>query len=237
MQHRTFLAGSILWLFLAALSLAGDTRAEGPWATGVVFLDEDRDGLRGEAEPGLVGVLVSNGVDVVATDEAGRYRIPMAAARALFVIEPRGKRAPLSPQNLPRFFHPFEPADGPPTSDLEVDFPLIPRAEPDEFEVLLIADPQPYHLGEVDHYARRVIAERIGEPQAFALILGDLVGDDLDLFEPLNQVHAQLGFPIYNVVGNHDLDFTSTDDLGSKRTYRRVYGPTDYAFQYGPRTF
>jgi 3',5'-cyclic AMP phosphodiesterase CpdA len=43
---------------------------------GVIFADRDGDGARGAAEPGLPGVLVSNGLDVVRSDEQGRYRLP-----------------------------------------------------------------------------------------------------------------------------------------------------------------
>jgi hypothetical protein len=35
------------------------------------------------------------------------------------------------------------------------------------------------------------------------------------------------------VLGNHDLNFRSPDDAGSDETFTRVFGPANYAFQYG----
>lgn len=61
------------WMSVAVFLAAAPADAE---FTGVVFVDQDADGLRGEAEPGLAGVAVSNGFDVVRTDEDGSYRLP-----------------------------------------------------------------------------------------------------------------------------------------------------------------
>ena len=224
-------------------------------ASGVVYHDRDQDGVRDRGEPGIGGVRVSNGTDIVVTDAAGRYSIEIDAADdEVFVIKPRGWMTPLDTLNKPQF-HYIHKRDGTRNDDFLfegldatgpvpdfIDFPLIPRAEPESFEVLLIGDPQPYDEQQVSYYAGEVINDivenRGGFHEArFAIALGDLVGDDLDLFTPYNEANALMGLPVYNVFGNHDMNFMAENDADSDDTFQRVFGPTTYAFQYGPVHF
>ncbi len=65
---------SVWALALGLLLDTGAAHAAGP--SGHVFLDRDGDGRRGADEPGVGGVRVTNGRDVVATDIRGRYALP-----------------------------------------------------------------------------------------------------------------------------------------------------------------
>ncbi|MGI9591304.1 MAG: calcineurin-like phosphoesterase C-terminal domain-containing protein [Myxococcota bacterium] len=191
---------------------------------------------------------MSNGREVVRSDWRGRWWLPVDDDTILFVVKPRGWRTPLTPDGLPLFYHRHKPAGSPaglrypgvaPTGPLpaSVDFPLRRAREPDAFRVVLLADPQPYDLREVDFLARDVIAQLEGVDAAFALVLGDLVGDDLSLFAPLNRVLARMGIPWWPVHGNHDLNFAAADDRNSDETWERIYGPSSYAFEFGRAHF
>jgi len=230
-------------------SSASDPSANAPgWANGSVFHDLDGDGARGAHEPGLAGVAVSNGRDVARTDAAGRYQLRIDDDTILFVVKPSGWRTPLSPELLPRFHTIHKPAGSPPglrfpgvapTGPLpaSVDFPLVPQPEADTFRVIVFGDTQPYDLEQLDFLSRDVISEVIGTDAAFGFTLGDLVGDDLALFEPLNRAIARIGVPWYNVIGNHDMNYDASDDAGSDESYERVYGPSTYAFEYARAHF
>jgi len=221
---------------------------EAGWAVGVVFHDRDGDAARGAGEPGLEGVAVSNGREVARTDAEGRYRLPVDDDTILFVVKPSGWRTPMSRDRLPSFFYIHKPAGSAPglrfpgvapTGPLpaSVDFPLAPQAEADRFRVIVFGDTQPYDLEQLDYLSRDVIAELIGTDAAFGFTLGDLVGDDLSLFEPLSRAIARIGVPWYNVIGNHDMNYDARDDAGSDETFERVYGPSTYAFEYAGAHF
>ena len=80
---------------------------------GIVF--EDRDGSGASAaNPGLAGVLVSNGRDVAVTGADGRYTLPLPDEATIFVIKPAGFMPPVEPlTNLPRFYRHHHPKGSP----------------------------------------------------------------------------------------------------------------------------
>jgi len=221
--------------------------AGGGATTGVVFDDENRNGLRDAGEPGVPGVAVSNGRDVVQSDSAGRYSLRVGEEAIVFVIKPRGWMTPVDENGIPHFAYVHKPLGSPPylrypglapTGPLpaSIDFPLHPSdpsEEGERFTMILFGDPQPYTLEQVDFVGRAVVEELLGSDAAFGMTLGDVVGDDLALFTPLNQVIGRIGVPWYNVPGNHDVNYRATSDLHSDETWERVYGPTTYAFQWG----
>ena len=237
----SFAAFLVLVLVLPALAVATTT------ATGVVYLDHDGDRQRDPDEPGLGGVGVSNGRDVVTTDAAGRYQLPVDDDTIVFVIKPRGFRTPVDANQLPRFYHVHKPAGSPPleypgvapTGELpaSIDFPLYPQDEPERFHVLLFGDTQVRDQREIDYLAHDVIEGLVGTDASFGVTLGDLMYDDLSLFDSLNRTVALVGIPWYNLLGNHDLNFDAPDDRLSDETFESVYGPPYYSFDHGPVHF
>lgn len=229
-----------LWLALAAHAQQV--------ATGVVFHDRNGNGVRDAGEPGIPNVLVSNQREVVRTDRQGRYQLPVDDDTILFVIKPRGWQVPLNNSKVPQHFYIHKPKGSPklrypgvaPTGDLppSVDFALVPHREGRRFSALLFGDTQPRDVKEIAYIAHDVVRELVDHREAqFVVLLGDILFDDLSLFEPLNRVIAQIGVPIYAVLGNHDIDFESPNDEHSDETFERVYGPPYYAFEYGQVSF
>lgn len=229
---------------LTLLTLASlVTTAGAETATGVVFDDRNGDGVRGAAEPGLVGIAVSNGRDVVQTDGAGAWSLPAGEDTLFFVVKPTGRRVPLDSNQLPQFFHRHKPAGSPPLAapgvaptgalPASIDFPLTVSPEPDSFEVVYFADPQARGLREMNFVAQDVINELIGSMPAFGVTLGDLVADDAALFKELSEITGQIGAPWYNVFGNHDTNRDAVDARHADETFEHYFGSTYYAFEYG----
>ncbi len=226
----------------------GNSIAANSTATGIVFLDANGNQMKDENEKGLSGVRVSNGQDIVQTDADGKYSLAVSDDTILFVIKPRGFMTPVDENRLPKFYYIHKPHGSPeglkyagiaPTGPLpeSIDFPLTEQIEADTFKVLVFGDTQPYNMQEIEWLAHDVIEEVIGTDAVFGISLGDLVGDDLSLFSPLNEVMATVGIPWYNVHGNHDMNFLATDDQYADETFERVYGPACYSFDWGPVHF
>src|SRR5690606_34972661 len=64
-------------------------------------------------EKGVAQVAVSNGIDVVLTDAAGRYHLPARDNSIFFVIKPQGYQLPVDEHNKPQFYYIHKPEGSP----------------------------------------------------------------------------------------------------------------------------
>lgn len=241
MNLRT-LAGITGMLFLAAVLAPAQELARG-----VVYHDANRNGVRDGGEPGVADVCVSNGREVVKTGAEGRWKLPVEDDTAFFVIKPRHWAVPVGENQIPRYDYlhkpqgspALEPPGVPPTGPLpeSIDFALYPQDEPDTFKMVLFGDPQARGLREVNFVTHDVVEELIGVDAAFGMTLGDIVADDVLLFQEINRAIAQIGIPWYNVFGNHDNDRGATENGHRDEHFELVYGPSTYAFEYGQVAF
>lgn len=220
---------------------------------GVVFEDADGDGRRGPGESGIPGVLVSNGLDVVRSDASGAYALAVREDMDLFVIQPSGWQVPVDARNVPQFSYVHKPAGSPgrfrfgglpatgPMPE-RVNFPLRRRADADpaRFACAVVGDSQAYSNDEVGLFRDTALTDLLSRGRGrddCMLYLGDVVGDDLGLLERLFEIGAAAGLPQWAVAGNHDVDFDAPDDRHSLDTWRRVWGPSYYAFEIGQVLF
>jgi len=246
-----FRPGVRLVLFAALLAIPGLDRASaaGRMLSGLVFADHNADGRRDPAEPGLPGVLVSNGTEVVVTDVTGHYALTVRDRTAVFVIKPPGYAVPRGAHNLPYFYRLHWPAGTgetlryggvPATGELPEThhFPLLPAVSHEAFSVLVVADPQVHNRAQIGYYERRFIEELSARKDfAFGVMLGDIVRNDLSLFDPYLPVNARLPGPIFHVVGNHDIDYDATSFTTAVATFNRNFGPANYALMEGAAVF
>ena len=219
-------------------------RADGPTeAHGVVYEDANGNGARDAGEPGIARAVVSNQDDCVLTDGEGRWTLPVTDDTILFVSTPSGYRPPESPLHLPQFYYVHKPAGSPaacfpgvaPTGRLPetIEFPLLKALPADTFSVVVLADPQPETTQEIQYIRDDVLSELVGTDAAFAIVLGDLVSDRLNLYGTYNAAVARVGIPFYNILGNHDTNQDAADDAGSDETFHRNFGPNYYSWNWG----
>ena len=219
--------------------------------SGFVFEDLNQNGKKERNEKGIQNVAVSNGVQVVLTDEKGRYELPLSGDDVIFVIKPEDYAFPNNEFNLPKFYHFHKPKGSPdqdfqykafsPTGKLprSLDFALISQKEDKDFSLFVFGDPQVYNHQQVEYFEKAIIADanQNKEGIAFGISLGDLVGDDLDLHLPYKKAIQKLGLTWHNVMGNHDMNYEAREDKYSDETYELNMGPANYAFNYGNTHF
>lgn len=208
---------------------------------GYVFVDDNDNGVRDADETGLGRVAVSNGSDVVQTDDRGAYSIPILEEMTVFISKPAGFDAP-------RFYYTHRPEGSPeaiqeyaslsPTGPLpeSLDFALRKsRFNGNSFRMLALGDTQ-VRTDEHVSFLRDSLLPAVRALKVrpvFAVAMGDLVDNTLSLYPRYREVMGRMGFPTHFVPGNHDVNFDAPNDRYSLETYQRVFGPPYYSFDYG----
>jgi len=231
---------SLLILFLISVHIIqAQTKA-----SGYVFHDLNRNGKKDKTEKGIANTAVTNGQEVVLTNNKGFYELPIGNDNIISIIKPSGYQVPKNADNLPQYYYIHKPFGSPklkykgvdPTGPLpkSIDFPLTLADEKDHFTALIFGDPQVYSLEQVDYFIRGVIKEVEGiQNVAFGLSMGDEVGDKLDLFPAYTAAVSKVGIPWYNIMGNHDYNTDAPTDSLSDESFEAHFGPATYAFNYG----
>ena len=197
---------------------------------------------------GLEGVVVSDGQISVKTRRDGSFyfKSMLFNVRFVFVSTPSGYLPPVE-KGLPRFYKRM--ADATLASD-GYDFGtffLTPVESPDRFTLLISADPQPrassarydkigYHSLEIceDLYTELAsVAAGITDRQVYGICLGDLVHENMALFDNYAAGLARVGYPTWNIIGNHDNDTSAADDDAAAVPFEEHFGPRNYSFNIG----
>jgi len=207
--------------------------------SGLVFADHNVNGQHDPDEPGLPGLWVSDGEQIVETDEGGRYdlNVSLETLRWVVITRPRGWRltTPLYTVLDP------EQHGG---QEIACHFGLRrdPAANRDDFHFLMTGDSQFSSVGQAE-WLRQEMAyiNRIGQRNdaAFLCVLGDLTQSGRDEeFRWYWQAVAELtDLPLYNVFGGHDGLYDTSHPPGGIGNYIKYCGPTWYSWEYGPCHF
>ncbi|MCG6188057.1 calcineurin-like phosphoesterase C-terminal domain-containing protein [Maribellus maritimus] len=205
--------------------------------TGKVYIDFNNNGVFDKGEIGVKNVCVTNGEEVVLTDEDGKWQLETNERATIFIIKPSGYQVPLNSFNSPKYY--FKTGDELNRKDVKsINFPLVQQAEKNTFSALFFGDPQARGMKEVNYVFHDVAEELIGTTDAsFGVSLGDIVADDPGLMDDVSQGIAQIGIPWYNVFGNHDNDRNAKTNRERDKTFEHFFGPSTYAFEYGQVAF
>jgi len=188
---------------------------------GRVFEDQNANNQFEQNEKQLAGIVVSDGYDVVKTDNTGTYTLPHNPnARFLFVTIPSGYKATKTHYIPLRAEH------------KNLDFALTKDAvqQTDFLRFIQITDTEtPLYGPWIDN------VRNYAQQQKASLIMhtGDICYEPGMLFHA-KQVNSELmGRPTYYTVGNHDL---VKGEYGEK-LFEDLFGPTYYSFDAGPAHF
>lgn len=236
--------------YVASVRVSDAVAEDQSTVRGTVFDDRNRDGRRDRGEAGVRGVSVSNGREVVRTDQSGAYELPAYDGMTVFVTKPAAFDVPVDEQNVPQFFYHHLPEGSPdlrfgglpPTGPLpaSIDFPIARSAPSQDINCAVIGDPQTYSNRELGYLRDGVVADLAARDDldaCGALIVGDVAGDDLGLLPRIKEVMSTADVPVRAVPGNHDLDWDATDDAHSFDTYKREIGPAYYSYDVGDAHF
>lgn len=214
---------------------------------GIIFDDLNRNGILDKGEKGIEGVVVSNQKDVVTTDSKGRYKLDLRSKAFIFVVKPSNFDVPTDNLNLPKFYQAYYP-DGSPDylkykgidktdKDLSiVNFPLIKSEENKPLKALLIGDPQTADNERLSYF-REGVEDMIRQDADFYIVYGDIADNNLEIYEREREIVGSLGIPGYHVPGNHDINYLSREEQDHMATFKKMYGPDYYSFNYDKTHF
>lgn len=197
----------------------------------------------------VVGVVVSDGVNVTQTNLEGKYWMKTdSRSDFVFLSIPSGYEVS-SKANRPQFYARF---DSTATASQRFDFTLeeVPQ---DSYELLVLTDIHicaritPLGL-DSDRFSRKAVtdildyvATRPSGTRFYGLSLGDMVQDDYIAesgFPEFFTVMSPLDFPVFYTVGNHDhlpdAPLADGEDARNLKAYYMQHcGPTYYSFNLG----
>ena len=206
--------------------------------TGVVFLDKNDNALRDKGEPGIPGVVVSDQIHVVATDQDGTYQIQSSGGLGIVFISIPDEYSTKVPfwKNIERD-----------SAQFQADFPLQKGPKVESFSFIHASDS---HLSErvLPRFNKFKSIVSSKNPD-FVLMTGDLIHDALRVsedeargyFELYKNEIEKIPVPVWNIPGNHELFgierahslVSSLHPLYGKKMYRLYLGPDYYSFNYG----
>ncbi len=205
-----------------------------------------------------VGVSVSDGFNVVQTNEKGMYAFKSAGAdvRYIYITYPADAKVTVSSDGCPEFFQKYR-------KDNHVyDFTLIRQQVEKEFAIFAMADPQTHFAqrgsqvyADTDRYGAETVPALNAEIArqtlpCYGISLGDITysegnRDSTPSMEIIREHFSRVNMPIFNVMGNHDYTYYAPDasvsvsegsssiNLLAQRSYEDVFGPVNFSFDRG----
>ena len=164
----------------------------------------------------IAGVLVSDGMQTTETDAKGNWQLfsDLKLRRFVFVTIPAGYEVP-SKNGIPQFWQRIPENE----KQFKADFTLMKRAgSGDRYTILMTADPQiraktagtdKYMFHSIDIYEdmckdMKELAATITDRPVYSICLGDMVHNNMSLWEDYCEGLKDFSFPVFHVIGNHD---------------------------------
>ena len=201
----------------------------------------------------IEGAVVSDGLLTTVTDKNGHYFLDsnLADAKFIWVSIPSGYKAPSDANGLPQFFHCIS-AQERNKGEVVADFTFNPIVgDANRYTMLIGADLQPraktsnydriaFHSLDVAEDLYRDMRETtasITDRDVYGMILGDIVHENMSLFPNYVAGVKSMGLQMFNVIGNHDHDYSAATDVEAARKFEEYFGPSYYSFNIGKQHF
>ena len=183
---------------------------------------------------GIANAVISDGFSVVKTDANGKYSINTHdKAQFVFLSTPAGYDFKVE-GNVARQYESLGARN-------EYNFKLEKLNKNDNNHRFIIwADPQVKTKKDVAQMmdtsvpdVQELVREMGSDTLVHGICVGDIVWDNLPLYEDYNVAVAKMGIPFFQALGNHDMDYRMGGDETSDKTFKEYFGPTYYSFNRG----
>ncbi|MBQ2027483.1 MAG: calcineurin-like phosphoesterase C-terminal domain-containing protein [Alistipes sp.] len=202
----------------------------------------------------LGGVVISDGVNCVATNSDGYYSFDNDIKDATFIWAsiPSGYKALNNDSGIPQFYHKLTEQDKSGEFTCKIDFVFEPiTTNPNRYSLIIGADPQPrakskgddriaFHSLDICEDLYRDMRETratITDREVYGMMLGDIVHENMSLYANYVAGLSTLNFQMFNIIGNHDHDLSATTDVEGARCFEDNFGPSYYSFNIGKQHY
>ena len=197
---------------------------------------------------GIAGVVVNNGMDFTKTDAKGMWALQTDTTQSKFVsISTPAAYVLPQREGLADGFYvsvgKLAAANG------KHDFVIEKRSKmADGFHYIVISDPQVRNAHEMKRWRQETVEDLTvlidslkPSKEVVGMTLGDLVFDQMQLFDEYKASLKNTGATFFQCIGNHDMDLRYQDlhnmqkgtPVYAEMVYNRYFGPTDYSFNMG----
>ena len=191
---------------------------------------------------GVKDVLVSDGVEIVKTNDKGIYQLHSAKEYGyVFMIIPGGYEVSVAGV-FPSFWQKVSKTDAIPQ---RVDFELF-KADNDNFTLYVMGDmhlaKKQNDIAQFRNYTSDLTsAITASSGKQYGLTLGDMTWDyywyrnTFGFAEYTSEINQDLGgrICIFHTMGNHDNDYRQVGDFNKELAYRQAIAPTFYSYNLG----
>lgn len=185
---------------------------------GIVYQDNNNNGTRDKNEPGLRGIVVSNGFGLVKTNNKGEFVIPEnKRARMVVVHQPSG-------YYVKCYYKQIKDASG------NYDFAFVPREKRTSFSFIHITDTETYLMKDWVNNLKDYIAQ---QNTAFLIHTGDICYTKGLKWHAQNINDSTMGCRVHYTIGNHDY----VDGDYGEQLFEDIIGPLTYSFEVGKVLF
>ena len=186
---------------------------------------------------GIKGVVVSDGYTVMATDKKGRFEFEVhPEAVSFFISTPAGYEF-LQEKSITRHYRLMNDIDF--KKDIHFNLKKLDKDD-NEHQFFIWADPQVKNKKDVAKMMTQTVPDMQQQIAAagknalmHGIAVGDIVWDELQLFDDYSKAVAQMNIPFFQCLGNHDMDYRKGGDETSDDTFQKTFGPTYYSFNRG----
>ena len=183
---------------------------------------------------GVADVVVSVGIATTKTDKNGYYTLHSSEGdKFVQITKPSGYEVSFK-RTIPGFYHILDQTRS------TYDFELSKNSKSEKaYKFFVQTDVQVANRDDLKLYEDYLVGDiqqvitKDNKSLWFGLDLGDMVGDDPNLFSPYVDAMSTLNLPVYRAIGNHDMAYWGRSFETSERNFNNHFGPTRYSFDVG----
>lgn len=200
----------------------------------IAFAQQQISGYVRANNKAVPNVVVSVGISTTITDKNGYYTLQSTEGDKFVQISTPSGYVPNVLKTIPSFYQKIEPLKS------NYDFELIKSTKSDKaYKFFVQTDVQVANRDDLTLYEDYMLTdiqqtlEKDKKSIWFGVDLGDMVGDDPNLFEPYVEAMSKLDVPVYRTIGNHDMAYWGRSFETSETHFNKHFGPTRYSFDVG----